>query len=76
MIWMSLKHYLKNTKGSRPMNMTKEHIETGVPRWRIHIFEKDAAPVGDKEILFVEDKDHNMCILKAIEGLKRRMSIE
>lgn len=21
-------------KGSRPMNMTKEHIETGVPRWR------------------------------------------
>lgn len=63
-------------KGSRPMNMTKEHIETGVPRWRIHIFEKDAAPVGDKEILFVEDKDHNMCILKAIEGLRRRMSIE
>ena len=48
----------------------------GVPRWRIHIFEKDAAPVGDREILFAEDKDHNMCILKAKEGLKRRMSIE
>lgn len=39
-------------KGSRPMNMTKEHIETGVPRWRIHIFEKDAAPLVIKKILF------------------------
>ena len=37
---------------------------------------KRPPPVGDREILFVEEKDHNRCILKAIEGLKRRMSIE
>lgn len=71
-----LERLFEEYKGSRPMNMTMEHIETGIPRWRIHIFEKGTAPVGDREILFVEDKDHNMCIQKTMEGIRRRMSVE
>lgn len=61
----------------KDMIKTFEHIDTGIPRWRIHIFEKHTAPSGgDREMLFAEDPDRDKCLQKAIDLLSTRMRHE
>ena len=63
-------------KGSRPMYLIVKHIDSGIPRWRIHVFEKGTAPAGgDMELIFAEDPVKEICIHRAIEQIKRRMRL-
>lgn len=64
-------------KGSRPMKMSMVHLDSGIPRWRIMIFETGTAPSGgDMQLLHAEDPSKEECIRKAIENLNRRMQLE
>lgn len=46
----------KRFSNGRDMYMSLKEITTGIPRWRLHIFERNAAKTGagDMEILCVE----------------------
>lgn len=64
-------------KGSRPMNMIVRHIDSGIPRWRLHIFEKGTAPAGgDMEILCIEKPTKEECLGRCAEILKERIRNE
>lgn len=61
----------------KDMIKTFEHIDTGIPRWRLHIFEKGTAPSGgDREILMVENKNKEDCLSKAAGILRKRIESE
>lgn len=60
--------------GSRELYMSLKELTKGIPRWRLHVLEKNTAPNGgDREILCVEHKDKRECLIMATERLKRRM---
>lgn len=64
-------------RGSRPFNLLFNFIESGIPRWRLHIFEKGTAPSGgDREILMVENKNKEDCLSKAAGILRKRIESE
>lgn len=61
----------------RPLHMSFKEIKTGIPRWRLHVFEKGAAPTGgDMEILCIENPDKTERLRKGIKTLKERMKVE
>lgn len=63
--------------GSRPMNMSLKEITTGIPRWRLHIFEKGTAPNGgDMELLCVEKPTKAECLARGTVILKERLRNE
>ena len=64
-------------RGSRPMRLIFKRIETGIPRWRAHVFEEGTAPTGgDMELLFAEDVNREECLKKAAAMLRRRIENE
>lgn len=61
----------------RPLYMSFKEITTGIPRWRLHVFERGTAPTGgDMEILFIEDPDKAECLRRGIKTLKERVKVE
>lgn len=63
--------------GSRPMNMSLKEIKTGIPRWRLHIFEKGTAPNGgDMELLCIERPTKEECLQEGTRKLKERIKGE
>lgn len=61
--------------GSRNLYMSMRELKKGIPRWRIHILEKNTAPNGgDRELLCVEHEDKAECLRIATDRLKRRMN--
>lgn len=61
----------------RPVNFSFEKIKTGIPRWRMHIFERGTAPTGgDRELLCVEEPTKEGCLKKSIERLQNMMREE
>ena len=62
----------------RDMYMSLKEITTGIPRWRLHIFERNAAKTGagDMEILCVERPTEEECLKRATEALKEREQFE
>lgn len=60
--------------GSRPLYMSLEELKTGIPRWRLQVFEKDAAKtIGDMLLLFVEKPTQEECLRIGIEKLKNML---
>lgn len=54
--------------------MSLRELTKGIPRWRLHVLEKNAAPNGgDREILCVEHSNKGECLRIATERLKKRM---
>lgn len=60
--------------GSRHLYMSLKELTKGIPRWRLHVLEKNAAPNGgDREILCVEHENKRECLIIATKRLKQRM---
>ena len=60
--------------GSRELYMSLRELTKGIPRWRLHVLEKNAAPNGgDREILCVEHSNKGECLRIDTERLKKRM---
>lgn len=60
--------------GSRELYMSLKELTKGIPRWRLHVLEKNTAPNGgDREILCVEHKEKRECLRIATQRLKQRM---
>ena len=58
--------------GSRPMYKILEHIKSGIPRWRLQIFEKNAARTGgDMLHLCGEMPTEEACLAAGIKELIR-----
>lgn len=63
--------------GSRPLYKSLKHITTGIPRWRLHIFERGTAPNGgDMELLCVEKPTKEECLQEGTRKLKERIKGE
>lgn len=61
----------------RPLYMSFKEIKTGIPRWRLHVFERGTAPTGgDMELLCIEDPDKAECLRRGIKTLKERVKVE
>lgn len=61
----------------RHLYMSLKEITAGIPRWRLHILEKDTAPNGgDMEILCIEAPTKKECLSRSTKMLKRRAEIE
>ncbi len=61
----------------RPLYMSFKEIKTGIPRWRLHVFERGTAPTGgDMELIFIEDPDKAECLRRGIKALKERVKVE
>lgn len=58
---------------NRNATMLFTHIKTGVPHWRLQIFEKDTAHTGgDMQILSVERPTTKECMAEGAKALKER----
>lgn len=58
--------------GSRPLYMSLKQIETGIPRWRLQVFEKDTATIGgDMLLLCVEKPTEEECLREGTEKLRK-----
>ena len=68
----------KRILGSRDVYMYLKEITTGIPRWRLHIFERNAAltGAGDMELLCIERPTEEECLKRATEALKEREQFE
>lgn len=61
----------------RPLYMSFKEIKTGIPRRRLHVFERGTAPSGgDMELLCIEDPDKSNCLKRGIKTLKERVKVE
>lgn len=68
--------YAKFT-GSRPILKMLNHITSGIPRWRLHIFERGTAPNGgDMELLCIEKPTKEECLQEGTRKLKERIKSE
>lgn len=57
--------------GSRHTYKSLEHIKTGIPRWRLQVFEKDTATTGgDMLLLCIERPTKEECLIEGIERIK------
>lgn len=63
--------------GGRPLYKSLKHITAGIPRWRLHVFEKGTAPTGgDREILCIEKPTQEECLKEGTIKLKERIKSE
>lgn len=63
--------------GSRPLHKSLKQITSGIPRWRLHVFEKGTAPSGgDRELLCVEKPTKEECLRETARKLKERINSE
>lgn len=63
----------------RNISLSMEQVQSGISRWRIQAFEHNVVPepyTGDRQVLFAEDADKQICIEKAIRALKLMQEIE
>lgn len=62
--------------GSRPLYKSLKQITSGIPRWRLHVFEKGTAPTGgDREILCIERPIQEECLKEGMQPLRRSMNL-
>ncbi len=58
-----------------PLSLTIQYLHTGIPRWRIGVFGKGMAKVGngtcDAQLLHVEEKEWQQAIEKATKDIKK-----
>lgn len=61
----------KQLSGSRLLYMSLKEIETGIPRWRLQVFEKGTAKTaGDMELICVEKPTKEECLIEGTKKLK------
>lgn len=60
--------------GRRPLYKSLKHITAGIPRWRLHVFEKGTAPTGgDRELLCIERPTKEAALAAGGKILRERM---
>ena len=58
--------------GSRPLYKSIEEIKTGIPRWRLQVFEKNTASTGgDMLLLCIEKPTEEECLREGTEKLRK-----
>ena len=58
--------------GSRPLYVSLKHIMTGIPRWRLQVFEEGTAPTGgDMLLLCIERPTEEECLRVGTEELRK-----
>lgn len=58
----------------RPIYKSLKFIESGIPRWRLHILERNTAPNGgDRELLCIERPTKEAALAAGGKILRERM---